>query len=320
MTKNLQKIIIFEPWGLGDLTISLYAAKVLFVNGCKITLVCDPLWTDWVSTLDFINTVIPMHIPWTDKLSKYSFMKYDLQVFRIFKKRIKSIKPDVIFEVRCDVRNHILFHILGFHNILSPFNNRMFNRYKRIDHLFLKMGIQNIYKNVLHHKQVIVGNKIKHVFLFFDAAWGNRKVPFEKARRIIELLLDSGYHVTLILGHKDDKSIWDDIKSKYSKVFFLLKAPIRDVIERFKTCDILVSTDSAWMHIAWLHGVKTLALFGFDNDDEFAPPGVTVIYSDMLYPKKQRYSLKYKNLQPLSDLSEVKILEKIKDISQDIPK
>lgn len=311
MKRNeVREIAIFEPWGLGDVVIALYAAKGLKEKGCEVTVICDPVWAPWVESLDFIKNTIPFHAPWTEKIKKYSLRKYRFSEVWHLRDRLKNISMDYLCEIRGDIRNVILLNILMLCPVVSfigqKFKKRWHRAGKLVQHFETKFKCLNKESLLERHYAKDEG---KQIFCFFGSAWKNKQVPISKSIEIVLALLKNNFSVTTILQPEDSQSNWDFLKEKYGNQISLLQTDMVNSSKKLSKAKILITTDSGWLHMAHFYGVPTIGLFGFQNAEEWSPPNCHIVYSKNVMPRHIQYNLSYENTQPLSEISITEILK-----------
>jgi len=300
-------ILIFEPWNLGDLIIAADSAKKLTKLNFKISFVCDPKWSEWLKSLSFIESVVEFHIPWSEKVKKYDVRKYNIKEILNLRKEINKIKPNCIWEPRGDIRNYLFLSFLLQKKIISFWYKKNINVYKRIDYFIKYLGIKN-YKTVVNNKK----KEIKHIICFFGAYWKNKRVPFDVAYILVEHILERGYNISIILQPDDSKDRWQSVLKEYPSKIFLIKDDLLKISSKIREADLCISTDSAFLHMAYFYNVRTIGLFASLNADEWAPPDCKVIYAKNPIPAKLRYKFEYENIQPLKNLPISDVISAIK--------
>jgi len=302
-----KNILIFEPWNLGDLIIAAESAKQLAMLNFKISFICDPKWSEWLNSLSFVENIIEFHIPWTEKVKKYDLRKYNIKEILHLRKEVKKNKPDYIWDSRGDIRNYLFLSFLLQKKIVSFWNKKNINVYRRIDYFIKYLGIENNKSGLSNKKR-----KIKNIICFFGAYWKNRRVPLDVAYILVEHILEMEYNISIILQPDDSKDKWQFIFEKYPSKIFLIKDDILTVSSKMCQADLCISTDSAFLHMAYFYNVPTIGLFASLNADQWAPPNCKVIYADKPIPAKLRYNFKYENIQPLKNLSISDVIKSIK--------
>src|SRR5688500_6430093 len=97
-----RKVAIFEPWGLGDLAISLRLARDVARSGTKPVVFCDPAYVDWVRSHEFVDRAIGITVPWTKKSGKYAIREYPFREWNELKQSLRGEKFQEVVEPRRD--------------------------------------------------------------------------------------------------------------------------------------------------------------------------------------------------------------------------
>lgn len=299
-----KKLLIFEPWGLGDLAIATNAARIL-KQQYRISFICSQKWMEWLKSIDFIDEVVSFKAQWAEKKDKYNPLKYNVGDIFSIKSEIKRIQPEFIWDARGDIRHRLFLRLLSRNPVLSFSYPANLNVYKRLGVLLnhLKISIADD----LNCTGKRTENISDYLVLFLGAYWKNKQVPIKKSKEIISSLLANGFKVKLILQPEDDELEWKSLVSLDK--FQLIKADLVTCSKVISNARLVISTDSAWLHIAYYYGVKTIGLFGCLNADQWAPPTCHVIYASNSIPANLRYKFEYENIQPLTNISTEMIYE-----------
>jgi ADP-heptose:LPS heptosyltransferase len=296
--RQFKTFVIFEPWGLGDLLITLQLAKGLFGKNIRVIVVCDARWAEWAKSLDFIAGVISFTPPWTSQERKYALTRYHLKDFLRFRCEILSARVDAICDMRGDIRNLLLLKILFpmtkfFHLCRMRFSNR----YERPTAIFEKifpgerLSTQPIFRRLSRCRRF-------DVICFFGGAWPNRCVPENKANEILFGLSQRGFKVAMIVPSEAGGEARLVNESSVTRVC----GSLSEIFSYIQESAICLSTDSGWLHAGFACGLPTIGMFGFSNAEEWAPPGCRLIFSHSVLPEKDRYKLKLRNVEPLQNL------------------
>ncbi len=288
---------LFEPWGLGDLAIGLHTVRALHQNGNETAVVCHPAYLDWVKSLEFVSHVITLDVPWTHKSNKYDFRKYQLKNWKEFFKKLSQLKDVQLFDLRQDLRNTVFLkmtcllsgdRIRLIKQLKSP--SEFENRYERgnsfLDQINVRIQKNESIQSAIHPRRI---------GFFFGAEWMNRRIPSEVAERILIVLKRKrpDLELNVILSPQENPMYSQAIQRSGS---------IREISKLIGQLDVMVSTDTSWLHIAHLLGIPTFGIFGFRNRQEWLPPGSGFWELSNALPANARYNLEYQSIQPLSQL------------------
>ena len=308
MTLLSKHIVLFEPWGLGDLAVSLSGLRCLTEQGCALSVICDPAWVGWVQSFPWVTNVISFHVPWTEKRGKYNPVKYKIDEIWQLRQKLLTAEPDVVCETRGDIRNELFLRMLLSAPVVTLRNKHFCNRYDYSSELVKTLGY-----SASNKKAVRTGGG--GVVCFFGAAWVNRCVPTVKAHEIIKGLLDAlPCSVSVILQPNDAIDEWSEMMRMAAGRLLLIKASIVQAVSQISSADVAVCTDSSWLHLAHVQGIPTVGLFGFTNAVEWAPPGCRVVHSEQIYPAEDRYCLKNEMIQPLGSLDASLVISQVRGL------
>lgn len=286
------------------MVIAASAARLLADFGYHMTFICNPDWKEWIESQPFVKSCIPFVAPWTSRRNKYKLSRYSLKDILELGSKIKRIQPSIIWDPRGDLRHRVFLNAITLRKIISPSYPKTLNVYKRVDTLLRVIGIieRREYAPVQREKPQ------KYLTLFFGSYWRSKQVPFQQGRQIVGNFLRAGLEVKLILEPQDDAATWAEFEALYGGSFSSFKGTVLECDALISRSALLVSTDSAWLHIANYRGVPTVGLFGSLNAPQWAPPKCAVVYSERLIPMDLRYKLRYENEQPLQSICAEKVL------------
>jgi len=312
----MKNILIFEPWNLGDVVIAANFARYIYENfGSKISFVCQSQWAEWLSSQYFINKVFTFEAPWVKIRGKYNPFNYDLTKILMLKKFLNNINNELIWDVRGDIRHKLFLNILTTKKVISIKYPPNINIYDRV--LYFTSKIFNDNKiNSFNSIAFIESNKNKCISVFLDSYWPNKKVPNQKSYELIRSLLINNYIVKLIIPPKIEYNFTGKISQEFPNNFQIVKGNVFDVVEVLKNSDMVISTDSGWMHMAYYYKIPCIALFGFDNHQEWAPPNTKIVLAKKFLPKNERYKLRNLNISPLETLDINEVLNEIKILQE----
>lgn len=283
-----------------------------------MAVVCHPNWVEWVLDSNRVDAVIGFHAPWTDRTDKYQFDKYRVADFLALRRKLKPIGPDVLCELRGDVRNLILLKSLGLCKVVNLVGRRFANRYERPRAILDRLGV--------HPAPAAQFTQLRrqphqtdawHIVVFFSAAWENRTVPAPTAQAIANALLRTGLRISVVLPNHGSLASWYPVSLPGLEPPHLIRGSVAEVCRAISEADACLSTDSGFLHVAHLYGLPVFGLFGFATEDEWAPPGCTIIRSTTIFPATARYAKAGETLDPLAeldpDLIALKVLQGLRE-------
>ena len=113
--EKIERILVVEPWLLGDVVIATAALKALrglFPNA-HITLLGKQHASDLLQNSTLADEVIVYDLPWTARTSKYDLKRYDFDSIRDLIARLEARRFDLSIDARMDVRSNILTWLIG---------------------------------------------------------------------------------------------------------------------------------------------------------------------------------------------------------------
>jgi ADP-heptose:LPS heptosyltransferase len=315
----LKKILLFEPWHLGDVAVAMSVCRPFAGQGTSFALACNPKWQSWALGTGIISEAIPVSAPWTGrhKREKYNPFNYKVSKIREFRSRVLAYKPDLILDLRGDIRANIFLTLLfGKHcEVRSAKNQSCRNVYNRGELIQSVLGYPSVQYRFMSNQT----DRKKAVTLFFGASDRNRIVPTEASFKVLTALHKEGYELNLILQPSDDRETITHLKQSLGlQRLNILEGSLTEISSFIKETAIVVSTDSGWLHIAHFYGKPTIGLFGFDTMKNWLPPGSSYITAKELYPDHFRYKRKYQKLQPLETIQAGEVVRLVQQLESQI--
>lgn len=284
-----KKIALFEPWGLGDLAISLQLARNAANRGLTTTLLCDPRYAEWARTFPFIEETIGISVPWTRKEKKYPLPNYPWNEWRSLRKRFGKQRFESIIEPRRDLRASLLLRYLFSAPQMRPLSRSGGVGYQRLEILA-----------PLKPESITHEGSAPSFVCFFGAEWRNRRVPEWKFSSLLKILGKASSRVAVIIPPEESKSPF--YRSLTETGVESIEGSVAEVAKKVSSFSHCISTDSGWLHVARLYGLKTMGLFGFDSVGEWSPPDSAFLRSEHCLPAPARYSKPCEGIQPLGTL------------------
>lgn len=210
-------------------------------------------------------------------------------LFKLFKEIKKEYKPDVVIDLHDVLRSKILRFFFKLSGIKSYKINkgrkekkRLTNKYnKNLEQLkhttqryidtFLKAKIQiklnytalpysdienQEIKNLLHSSSKKIG-------IAPFAMHKQKQYPIEKMQEVINLLNEKNYQIFIFGGGTQEQKIAEKVASKSNNIHSVIsKFSLKEEIYLISKLDLMISMDSANMHIAALTGIKIISIWG----------------------------------------------------------
>lgn len=276
-----RKVLIIRFTALGDVAITIpviYSVCAAYPH-IKFYMVTR----QWSSYL-FVERPRNLVVLGVDVKNKYKGMK---GMLRLAKKLRKDYKIDAVADLHSVLRSWVIDSFMKGHRV----------RVARIDkgHKMKNLLTKGKIKRQLtttHDRYVEVFNKIglafKETFEGFtkvetqiippkpeNETWvavapfsqhRSKEYPLAKMRQVIELLLNYDPNLRIILfgGGSKEKNLLHKVTMKYERTFSVagVKHGFTDEFAVLRQCDVMVSMDSANMHLASLVGLPVVSVWG----------------------------------------------------------
>jgi heptosyltransferase-2 len=273
---DIRRILIVQTAFLGDviLTTPLIEAAHVGFPGADIHIMVVPAARNLVENRPDIGKIILF-----DKKGKHSGFKF-LSVAR----EIRTGDYDLVLSPHRSFRSALLSWMsradirIGFHNSAGRFLYTRCIPYRRDIHEIdrnlslievLGVRIQNrlpsIYPTPEDRKVVdgILRDDKKSVVIAPGSVWATKRWPKEYFQSVVERLTAEGVRVILI-GAKYDRLLCQAIKEKQQGTVenFAGQLTMRQSAELVRRCAVLVSNDSAPVHLAVAVATPVVAIFG----------------------------------------------------------
>jgi len=297
--EHVKNILVFEPWGLGDLVIATYFFPCLrrVFPEAKIFLICSPSAEELMINCPYVDKIIAYKFQWTKSVNKYSVLKYDFKSLVSLILDMRKIKFDIALSGRPDPRNNFFFWLVGAKYRIG-FGSRGGGFF-----LTKELGKEEENKHAIKRWEAVLRtigcteNPVRHLLwltteelqeadqILADAGitkdditigihWGasnpQRKWPTERFGKVAER----------ISRHSDVKVLFF-FDPNYTNMAFPLnagvilpKVNIRILAALLSKVVVLLCNDSGPMHLAAAVGTPVVALFGRSDPSEFGPLGL----------------------------------------------
>jgi len=334
MIRNPRKILVVKPSSLGDVVHSLP-----FLNAIRERFSSAEIHWVIAKGLEDILTAHPMidkiWIINKDMWKKLSYIRDSLHELRVFMKRLKEEKYDIVVDLQGLLRSGIialstgsLFRV-GFqdaregsrffytHKIKGGKDVHAVDRYLRIA-AFLGSNIDDVcFPLPLSFDSSIQADLLlpaDYAVIAPGARWGTKRWPPEKFGELASLLPLN----IVVVGSKGDmdyaKKVLDLSKGK--AVSLAGKTTLKALIEVIRGARFFVSNDSGPMHIAAALGIPVFAIFGPTDPARTGPygKGHTVIRQDISCAPCFKRTCN--DLRCMENVSVKKVFETIKERQQ----
>lgn len=336
-TTNVKRILIFEPWNIGDFVIAsnyLSLLKDQFPNA-RITMLCKPATKTIALRCRYIDEVIPFIFPWTEARGTYRiFNRLKPVLFLII--NIRKRKFDLAISGRPDPRHNLFLWLFGAKRRIG-FGTRG-GGFLLTNSLGGEVASRNAYERWagIMHAAGGTGEPMPGIFQFSS-------FEIMKARDLITSngVREGDIIIGIHTGASDFSKAWprdrfeEVIKEivKIPNIRVFLISPPESAKKNFvcdatvvlptvnlqilgcllKEFDMLLCNDSGQMHLAAAVGTPVVALFGVTDPEEWKPIGLNHILLESPLKGYRNSYLNYRYEHPKSWLS-ISIQEVVKAV------
>lgn len=298
--KEIKKLLIIQTAFLGDVILTLPLAQVIKKHSpeVQISFLCIPSTAEILANNPYVDEVIIY-----DKRNKNK----GLRKFFTLLKKLKEKKYDIIISPHRSIRSSLISYFSKVALTISYNKSSLPMLYKKVvNYIESKHEIQrnlsllkplDIYEDEIVKPELFVSEsdvnivtemlrefKITDKFITIapGSVWFTKTYPEEKFIRLLEILKDLNIKIVLV-GGKDDYGLCAKLifSSKNFNVFNAAGrlSPLQSA-ELIKRSSMLLTNDSAPMHLANAVGTKVIAIFGATVPEfGFYPYGIKdVIY------------------------------------------
>ncbi len=273
--KIAKKILIIRLSSLGDILLTLPLLKIVYQ-------IEEETVIDFLTKKEFIDAV--KFNPYINEVISFSYEER-----KLVKEIIRNKKYDIIIDLQNNFRSHQLYSF-NFHSrifrfkkptlrkfLLVNFKINLLKTNPSIAYHYIKTFYPNINENIELELYFPIPDDIteraRNQLTYFNtsrkligicpgAKHLTKRYPLELMKELVQILIEREYSVA-IFGGKEDREICELIKidSPYVKNFqndneLLLTAAL------MKNCSAVICNDSAYLHLASLLKIPTVAVFG----------------------------------------------------------
>ncbi len=209
-------------------------------------------------------------------------------LFKLFKQIKKQYNPYLVLDIHNVLRTKILRTFFRFSGVkisvidkgraekkaLTRRENKILKPLRhsalRYADVFEKAGISlkldknHVLKPKISDKlQALLSKDKKNIGIAPFAMHLQKQYPLDKSEKLINLLTQKGYRVLIFGGGKKEQQFAENLEQKHENVLSVIgKFKLADEIALISHLDLMVSMDSANMHIAALTGIHILSVWG----------------------------------------------------------
>ncbi len=343
---NINKVLIFEFWGIGDLVLLsgiLGLFKKTFPQA-EVTLLAKEHSKAVIVNNGSVDKIITYDFPWTKFKGKYRLWEWDWSGLVKLIKSLKAEKFDLILDARGDIRNNLISFLIGAKKrvgydwtgggyfltdvIRSKRDNlhRVSAWVNLMKHIGIKSGDIKPVIHLSKEEESCAGNFLKSkgvdeksllVGIHPGARIKIRCWPLERFVNIARYLRHNNIQVVFFVepqGYGEDAGLPDGCLK--------VKLDLRKYAAVVKRTDFLVCNDGGAMHVATAVGTPVIAVFGPTKKEWFGPYGDNnkVVIKENIACRPCFDYCKYREPYCLTGIAEEQVIQQIDGMINKIKK
>lgn len=298
LKKKPVSILIIQLDHIGDMVLnsSLIKSVKRAYPDAKLSVLIRSLAKPVAEVIEGIDGIIILHTPWLSREKHAGLtgvLKFCLQNFKKF---------DLVFEVHGEIRNNFLAWMIGKFRVgtairgggfflnrtiswdreytahICELQNRMLQEVSSVRFetaspaITIPSSVQRKVAELLKKESI---QSKGYVFIQMSTGGKNRQWPLEHWKKIIEMVISSGYHVVCADMDKEKVSNIDP----GSPAFHTMNVSLIEYAELVRTAIAVVSVDTFTGHIAACFDIPTVSIYSGANFwDEWRPFNKNVEY------------------------------------------
>lgn len=292
LEKMSKKILIIKTGALGDMILSSVSFKTIKKNfpHHKIYLLIKSKFIESVKDCPFFEKIFIL----PDGRNPVKFLNFLLI--------LRKEKFDKIFDIQGNLKTNFYSFLIGAREKIGFYRKKTgklfltkgirkrddLNPVKYQRYFFEKIGIKTdetleiwIEKNG-EYKEFLKGNGLKErnyvvIHPVASTEWKTKRWLPDRFAKLADILIEKGEKIVFI--GKERNEIEEIIKKMRNKPLNLGdETDISQLIFLIKNSKIVITTDSAPLHIGAASKVKTVGIFGPTDPKRHCPPDVTYVY------------------------------------------
>jgi hypothetical protein len=288
------KVVLFEPWNLGDVIIAASALREL---PYPATLACHPKWHSLLRNALPQKTdleLIPVELPYTTRGRSHPFdsngpinggkahtaefvlsIRGDLRDYFAARKLFPHARIRMTGWIRFLARKNSLIDFPYAHGLL-PIENRYRSWAKLV-----KVPFSQIESAYVRNQATAPKNR--RAIIHVGTQWRSKQFPH--VLELSEILQGEGYEVVLVAGQSDP------LPPKLTPKL-VVRAENESLVALFRSAEQVITNDSGPMHLAASLGCRTTAIVRTSSIEEWVPPATRVVAAEQTprgYRQKKYY-------------------------------
>jgi len=270
--KNIRKILFITQSNIGDiiLTIPALCAVHKKYNASKIHIMTSPACVEVFCDFPYVEKTIAYN--------KFLALRKKIELIR----KLRKERYDIIV----DFRNSIIPYLAGAKHIVGLLDRVDGNRKHKKDVFLAKLKKLKLDSASVRGDFFISSinqNNVEKIFSTFDrqkpvvviaagSKSGLKIMPLEKYSYIVKYLIDNMNANIILVGDEGDKEINTKIKNENPQAIDLTgKTNLQELTCIIKRSNLLITNDSAPLHIGSIVNAKIIAIFGPTSPVQYGP-------------------------------------------------
>ncbi len=277
---DFSHFLIIQTAFIGDSTLTLFVAQAIKKQNptCKISIVSTPICEDILSVSTDVDHVFPF-----DKRNSQK----GLQGIRTFAKQLSTEKIDCIISLHSSFRSSLLallipaqYKVTFTQSSFSLFFSRRTKRPEfgterqrqlQLLHCFtdyiptpyteITFSLESQQKTIETFLETNLLEKNQFVILAPNSVWNEKRWGIEKFEKLCVNLLQKNIPI-VVIGSKSEEQYCQILLSKIGVINGVGVFSLSEILFLLKQSAVLVSNDSAPIHLASVTNTPTIALFG----------------------------------------------------------
>lgn len=337
-----KKILVMKLGALGDLVLAIPSLRMIRERypEAHLSVLVDRKLSVLVSNCPYINEVIPVD---RDELSKMSYL---------FKTARRLRKEG--FDISVDLQNSKWTHLLAFlggvrerYGFSRGFSGRFLNHpdatFENADspikhqfRILSRLGVRKLDEKLELWAEPASETRIqlllapgrhgsfKHTVGFVlgsSPKWLTKRWPIESFQALAKKITQELKCRVLLIGSPSDGVTGQELESIAGVMNLIGKTSLEDLVPLMREVDVLVTGDTAPLHVAAAACTKIVALFGSTDPKRHMPPGISsqVFYKNL--PCQPCYGgNECKNSENLACLKQIGVQEVFNAVERQLTK
>ncbi len=308
----MKKVLIVKIGAIGDVVMALPLLPALKEEEAALTWVCGTVVSPLLKATELVDTLVEVN---EQKLFRGNFFQKCVEVVKVWW-RLKKEVFDLIIVAHQDTRYRLL--TWGVRGKKRTYFSRTPEKYHVTQYLSL-IGKE---KGHFPHLAIPSFAPFKNFIVIAPGGAKNllresalRRWPIHHYVKLVKLLNEKGFKV--VLTGSDEDAVYAPYFTGLNVENFIGKTSLLELVDLYKNASLLITHDSAPLHLAKLAGVPCIALFGPTNPKEFVSneEKIHVIWGGEDLPCRPCYNgkeyFKCENNQCLGKITPEYVLERV---------